>query len=306
MHAPRAAPWTPKKLLIMLYLLIVSLTWAFSFGLIKDNLAGVDANFVAFVRILLSFILFIPFLRLKNIDRRFAIKLALIGLIQYGVMYIAYIYSFRFLEAHQVAFFTVFTPLYITLLHDSLEKRFHPIFLLSAFLAVLGMGIVVYRNIGPGNLLPGFLLVQASNICFAAGQVFYKREMQERKDIQDKEVFALLYAGALFITALSAGVSGAWKRPVLTAGQWLTLVYLGVIASGVCFFLWNYGAKKTNIGALAVFNNVKVPLAVAVSILFFNERGDIPGLLIGGVLIAIALVANEIILKSRAGLAGKE
>ena len=44
-------------------LFIVSLIWAFSFGLIKDRLAGLDANFVAAARLLISLLIFLPFLR---------------------------------------------------------------------------------------------------------------------------------------------------------------------------------------------------------------------------------------------------
>ncbi|MFC1851208.1 EamA family transporter [candidate division CSSED10-310 bacterium] len=50
----------------MVYLIIVSLVWAFSFGLIKGNLTDLDSNFVAFARLLISFIIFLPWLRLKR------------------------------------------------------------------------------------------------------------------------------------------------------------------------------------------------------------------------------------------------
>jgi drug/metabolite transporter (DMT)-like permease len=196
-----------------------------------------------------------------------------------------------------VAIFTVFTPLYITLLNDILKRRFHPLFLFSALLAVVGMGIVVMVKIGRGAFLAGFLLVQVSNICFACGQVLYKREMNRRKGIKDRHIFALLYFGALVITALGAGITTEWKNLSLDTSQLLTLLYLGVLASGICFFLWNYGARKTNIGALSVFNNIKVPLAVTCSILFFHEKGDIPRLIIGGGIIIAALFINEFILK---------
>ncbi|MFM7261548.1 MAG: hypothetical protein ACKO3W_13190, partial [bacterium] len=49
----------------------------------------------------------------------------------------------------------------------------------------------------------------------------------------------------------------------LTTPQWLTLIYLGVGASGVGFFLWNVGATKVAPATLAVMNNAKVPLGVA-------------------------------------------
>lgn len=44
----------------MIYLWIVSLVWAFSFGMIKGQLAGLDATLVAAIRLLLATITFYP------------------------------------------------------------------------------------------------------------------------------------------------------------------------------------------------------------------------------------------------------
>jgi len=72
----------------------------------------------------------------------------------------------------------------------------------------------------------------------------------------------------------------------------LVLLYLGLLASGVGFFLWNVGATRVEAGILAVFNNVKIPLAVLVSLLFFREHADWLRLLCGGGIIALALWLN--------------
>src|SRR5664279_5131974 len=119
-------------------LFIVSLIWAFSFGLIKDRLSGLDANFVAAARLLISLLVFLPFLRPGKLPRKLGLRLTAIGALQYGVMYITYIASFRFLKAYEVALFTIFTPLYVTLFNDLFARRFKPLNLLTASLAVLG------------------------------------------------------------------------------------------------------------------------------------------------------------------------
>ena len=90
-------------------------------------------------------------------------------------MYVFYIQSFRFLAAHQVALFTIFTPLYVAAAADLLEKRFRPLHLWTALLAVAGTAVIVYSGLGSAGLLAGFVLVQASNLCFALGQVLYRR-----------------------------------------------------------------------------------------------------------------------------------
>jgi drug/metabolite transporter (DMT)-like permease len=284
----------------VIYLIVVSFVWAFSFGLIKTHLSGFDPNFISCCRMLISFVLFVPFFRLKDLSAKNTAFLATIGMIQYGLMYITYISSFQFLKAYQVALFTIFTPLFVTLVNDFFQRRFTPLFLITALLAILGTAVIVFREIHQSDFRTGFVLVQASNLCFALGQILYRKVMQEQKGSKDSQVFGLLYFGALLVTFPAAAYSTDWSIPALNSSQMLTLLYLGLLPSGICFFLWNLGARKTNAGFLAVANNLKVPLAVACSMIFFHERGNVQRLLVGGAIIVGSLILNELALQRRA------
>lgn len=268
----------------MLHLLVVSLLWAFSFGLIKRHLAGVDATFVAAARLGLALLVFLPFLRGRGLPRRTALALVGIGALQFGVMYIGYIESFRFLHGYEVALFTLTTPIFVTLLADALDRTFRWPALAAALLAVVAAALVVKRSSQP---LAGVALVQLSNLAFAAGQVAYKRLRARQPAIQDRDVFALLYAGA-FAVALAAMLLKA-PTVALTPPRVWTLLYLGGLASGLGFFLWNVGATRVGTGTLAVMNNAKVPLAVAVSLLAFQEPAEI-----GPLLLSLALLGGAV------------
>jgi drug/metabolite transporter (DMT)-like permease len=111
--------------------------------------------------------------------------------------------------------------------------------------------------------------------------------------VKDFEVFGILYFGAAILTAISTLVFVPISSITLTAKQAWTLLYLGAIASGVSFFLWNLGARKVNAGALALFNDLKIPLAVFVSLVVFGENTNIPRLLLGGGIMIAALIINE-------------
>ena len=54
---------------------------------------------------------------------RQTLLLLLIGAVQFGLMYICYNESFVYLQAHEVALCTVFTPVYVLLLHDARHRR---------------------------------------------------------------------------------------------------------------------------------------------------------------------------------------
>lgn len=276
----------------MALLLLTSFIWAFSFGLVKMYLGGLDASFVAAVRLALACLLFLPLLKPRKISLAMTWRLFMIGMVQFGLMYVFYIQSFRFLAAYQVALFTIFTPIFVALADDLLEKRFSPLYFWTALLAVAGTAVIVYSGLGKAGLLAGFLLVQASNLCFALGQVFYRRLLPANKSWQDRDGFAWLYLGGTAAALLAMLFFSGPLDLSLSASQLLVLLYLGLLASGVGFFLWNVGATRVEAGILAVFNNVKVPLAVLVSLLFFKEHGNWLRLLSGGGIIALAIWLN--------------
>jgi drug/metabolite transporter (DMT)-like permease len=276
------------------YLLFVSLVWAFSFGIIKDNLAVIDPNFIAFARLLIALLAFLPFLRLKGLPVKLALRLGLTGMLQYGLMYISYQYAFGYLKAYEVALFTILTPIYIALINNFMRRHFYWLPVLTALLAVAGAAVVEQASLSQGGVVLGFLIVQVSNICFAFGQVYYKELTSQHPEIKDYQVFGLLYLGGVALTALSTIVFTKWQTVTFTTTQLLSLLYLGLIASGVCFFLWNFAARKVNIGALAIFNNLKIPLAIAVSLIFFQEKANLPSLLTGGLIMLAALLINEV------------
>jgi drug/metabolite transporter (DMT)-like permease len=76
----------------------------------------------------------------------------------------------------------------------------------------------------------------------------------------------------------------------LSLDESLVILYLGLVASGVGFFLWNYGASRVPAAVLAVMNNAKTPLGLVVSLVVFGESVRLARVLVGGVLIVLATV----------------
>lgn len=274
-------------------LILVSLIWAFSFGLIKGRLAGLDATGVAVVRLLIASAVFAPFLQWRGVRPAVIFPLAAIGAIQFGAMYIFYLEAFAHLHAFEVALFTIFTPLYLTLLEAVAERSLNWHYLGAALLAIVGAALILWTPVRPEGLLNGFLLVQGSNLAFAVGQFAYRRLRGKVKVTSEASVFGWLYLGALAATSVASLITTDWSGFRPNGEQWLTLVYLGAIASGAGFFLWNVGATQVNAGLLAVFNNAKVPLGVACSLVFFGEQADLVKLALSLVLLGIALAWSE-------------
>jgi len=275
----------------MALLLLVSVLWAFSFGLIKHLSVGFDGAFISAARLALALLVFLPFLRLRGLAPRTATALAGIGAVQFGLMYLAYNESFRFLKSHEIAVLTLTTPVFVTLLADVFDRTFRVRALVAAFVAVLAGAAIVVQSTPTADTVTGIVLIQLSNFAFALGQVLYRRLRAIEGDIRDRDVFGLLYLGALAVTLPVSLARTDFAALPFTSGNVAILAYLGLVASGLGFFLWNLGATRVTAATLAVMNNAKIPLAVACSLLVFGETASAPrlfALLAGGALLVLA------------------
>lgn len=238
------------------------------------------------MRLALATCVFVPFLR--RVPARHLLRLLLIGGIQFGAMYICYNGSFVYLQSYEVALFTVFTPVYVTLLHDAQQRKLSWHALWATLLATVGAAVVLWPRGSILSSVCGFLLVQGANVCFAVGQLAYRAWAREADRPDDCAVMGWLFLGGMLVTLpYSMLAVPAWSV-ALTKWQMAAIVYLGVMASGVGFFLWNAGARRTSAAVLAVCNNLKIPLAAVVSLLVFGGKADPMPLLVGVVLFAAA------------------
>lgn len=182
-----------------------------------------------------------------------------------------------------------------------MKKQLPPLHLAAAILAAIGGAGILWKEYSAGNgVFTGIVLVQLSNLCFAAGQIAYISLKNSRFGRSEASCFAYAYAGALLVTLPSGLPSGLSCWQGISAVQWWLLAYLGVIASGVCFFLWNYGARRVTPVKLAVMNNLKIPLSALTSLLLFREHPNMFLLFIGCLLILSSFLIAPIPFKKTA------
>ena len=252
----------------MHYLVAVTFLWAFSFPLIGYFISGqMDVNFAAFFRVFLAFLIFVPFLNFK-IKNSFKIKLMIIGALQIGIMYLFYYRAFAFISVSEVALFTIFTPFYVSLIYDLFSKRFRVLYIWSILLCVLGAAILKYGKINPDFWL-GFFWVQGANLVFGAGQSLYKVLLEKNKNINQRSIFGYFHLGAMIVTGISFLIMGDFNNLPKTFSSWVVLIYLGIIASGIGYLLWNKGAVMVDSGFLAIMNNALIPAAIVVDLIFY-------------------------------------
>ncbi|WP_258240244.1 EamA family transporter [Pseudidiomarina homiensis] len=273
----------------------VTLLWAASFSLIGEFLAGrVDGYIAVFIRMALALLLFLPLWRPRRLPLTKQLALAGIGAIQIGVMYLLLYHAFLYLSVAEVLLFTIFTPLYVTLIDDVIFQRKHlPLrWWLAAGLAVLGAAVIRFNTLSDSYLY-GFLLIQGANLCFAAGQVFYKR-LPLGNARNQVHVFALFFIGATLVTGLAMLAFANVEMQPTNVLQWGILLWLGLAASGLGYLAWNLGAKRVNTAQLATMNNMLIPAGLLVNFVFWGQDVDWLRLALGA-----AILASSVYLASR-------
>ena len=273
----------------MALLIITTILWAFSFSLIGEYLAGsVDSYFSVLMRVGLAALVFLPFLRTRGQSLKTILLYMLVGAMQLGIMYLFSFRAYVYLSVSEFLLFTVLTPLYITLIYDLLSRRrLRWGYLLSAALAVIGAAIIRYDKVSD-HFWTGLMFVQLANISFAIGMVGYKRLMETRP-MPQHNAFAWFYMGAASVAGAAWFLLGNPQTLPTTSVQWSVLVWLGVVASGLGYFMWNYGATQVDAGTLGIMNNVHVPAGLLVNLAIWQEQPHWPSFLIGGTVILASL-----------------
>ena len=267
----------------MIYLIIVSILWSFSFGIIKYGLSEVDSSYISFIRSVIA-LLFFSSISIYNI-KKFALDLKLIsiGALQFGFMYIFYIQSYAYLPAYLIATFTITTPIFIGLAskfiaHQSISKN--GIYAIS--LVIIGSFLMRINFVNPLDYWIGFLLIQFANLFFASGQILFKEWKIKNDGTDILHNFSQMFLGATLVTSLFYLFSSSGSNQ-LSSENLFALIFLGLISTGLGFLFWNLGSLKVTNDKLAVMNNLIIPIAILNSYFIFGEQIDsstfVPGMI---------------------------
>lgn len=268
----------------MLYLIIATICFSLSFGLIKSQLSTLPSDYVVMLRLMFAILIFVPFFR--KFDFKTHLKAYLIGIIQFGIMYVAFLNAFKYLQGNEVALLTTTTPIFVAIWATLFGDKFKFVYILCILMSVFGAGIIVWQNLEFSQIVKGVLLMETSNCTFALGQVLWRNFIPEKT--KSENLMATAYLGA-FSLILPLVIINNELSTQLTHLQILSILYLGIVPTGIGFFLWNKGAKLVKSTTLAIMNNLKIPFGVLFSILIFQEKINLINFLIGTSVILLAI-----------------
>ncbi|HIG87472.1 MAG TPA: hypothetical protein EYQ25_10550 [Planctomycetes bacterium] len=250
-------------------LLIATLLWTLPFGLIPRYLLEVDPDVLAITRLGLGAVALT--LLIGGRATRPRTSWLLVGAIQFGVCYGAYLRAYQFLPGHAIALLTSTTPLWVLILNRQ-GHLWRGRSLLAVVLAVSGAILLSIADLDPDpDWWIGVAWTQLANLAFAYGQLRWRAAgNHERQQPMATHAWMLL-AGALVLTPLAL-MDFPGRLDQIDGKGIGALLYLGIGATGLGFYLWNEGARQVSVSRLAVMNNLKAPLAALVAVWVFGEE----------------------------------
>ena len=276
----------------MFYLIITTVIWSLSFSLIGNTLSpDINSWSLAFSRSAIACILFSRWINFK-IPISYIIKIIFIGALQIGIMYILYLNAFSYTSVQRILLFTITTPFYVTMISQIINKEIKLFAFFITLLSIVGALIIRMTDFDTSDFI-GLILVQLANLCFASGQVLYKAMKADSKISTNVYTdFSFFFIGASLITFIGLIVSPVSYTYPNTISQWFLVLWLGVGASGIGYYFWNYGATKVNVETLATMNNLVIPLGLFIEIIFFSGSYDFETFVIGTVIIISSIVTS--------------
>lgn len=287
-----------KKILYHLIAVVVALTWGCTFVnskiLILHGMSPEEIFTVRFIIAYLCIWIFTP-RRLFADNLRDEARMALLGITGGSLYFVAENTAIGISYVNNVSFIVCTAPLATTLLAIAIFRDVHATWkiIAASILAVLGVGMVIFNGHFVLHLNPlGDALALCACLCWAVYSLLLRGVSQRYGAVFiTRKVF---FYGLL--TMLPFFAVKPWTFPIAKftdTAVWGNLLFLGLVASYICFLLWSWVTKK--IGALKTTNYVYLnPIStVVVSAIFLDEPMK-PMSFIGSLLIlAGVFVANR-------------
>lgn len=266
-----------------------TLIWGTSFVILKSTLDNIGTFWIMSIRFTVSALL----LGLAANHKLFKMdKQVFRGSVMMGfclaTAYIVQTYGLKYTTPGKNAFLTATYCVLVPFMAWGIYKR-RPTAanIIAALLCITGIGFVSLSDISGG--------VNIGDVLTLCCGVFYGLQIIMMEQYAGK-CDALSISTVQFAAAALACWVGAliFEQPPqnLPGGAWLSIAYLSVMCTAVCFFLQAWGMKYTPSSTTAVIMTLESVFGTLISIIFYHEQMTFK-LVLGFVLIFVSVLISE-------------
>lgn len=279
-------------------LLLTAAVWGFAFVVVKDSLDYVGSVYMVAIRFSIAAIgLAIIFCkRLKKIDKKHLLMGGVTGLFLF-LAYLVQTIGCSYTTAGKNAFLTTIYVILIPLIAWPLyKKRPHWHVFVAAGLSLTGIGLLALGGDDISGINIGDILTLLCGLFFALHILWTEKCNKEGCDTIIITMLQFAFA-AFFGWILAPFMDGAFPIVAIkTPKVILSMLYLGLFSSMICFSLQNIGLKYVQSSLASLFLSFESVFGVLFSTIFLHETLTLK-MAVGCALIFSAIVIAECLKK---------
>lgn len=277
-------------------LVLTAALWGFAFVVVKDSLDFVGPTWMVAIRFSIAAVCFglIFIKRFKNVNKNVFIHGCFLGVLLF-LGYLTQTIGCKFTTAGKNAFLTTFYVILVPLIGWPVFKKRPGWYVwAAAVVALAGIGLLALDGEKAWYIMNrGDALTLICGIFFAlhiiAGSFFVKKE-----DVILLTFFQFAASGILGFM-LAPFLDGNFDASLVkNSSVVVSMLYLGIFSSMVCFVLQNVGLKYVPSALASLFLSLESVFGVLSSCIFLGERLSLK-MLVGCSLIFSAIVLAEVI-----------
>ncbi len=269
-------------------LLITTLIWGSSFVILKNTLDSISTLYVLAFRFTGATVLMalIGIRELKKLDRAYITGGVVMGLFLFSA-YVLQTYGLTMTTPGKNAFLTSTYCIMVPFFYWAYKKRRPDRYNVSAaFMCIVAVGLISLSSEFKVNL--GDLLT----VCCG---VFYAMHIIATAEVSEGRSAVMLSMVQFAVAAVLSWICALAREPFPTGvptGAALSIVYLCVMCTAVCFLCQTIGQKYTPPSQVAVLMTLESVFGALVSVIFYREVVSLR-LFFGFLLMFIALLVSE-------------
>ena len=281
-------------------LLITILIWGTTFIATKVLLRQVGPLQLTLLRFVIAFAALAPFaarqgFRLKDV---FNPVFLLFGLTGTALYYALQNLGMSYTSVSSTSLILSIVPVLTAVLAVIfLKEKLSPLRIVGIGLVTLGMVLVAISSTGSSEESPNPLL--GNLLVFACAVSWAVYTIQGRKMVGTYPALVMTTAstgaGVLFLLPFSGWEAAVSGLPHFTASGLVLMLYLGIVASALTMFLWNYALHYLSASVASTYINL-VPIIGVASAYLLGEKPPLLQLVGGALAITGVLISS---LKSR-------
>lgn len=264
----------------------------------KGITGTIEPEFVLLIRAMIaSFVYLIWILirnkRLKKIDKKDLPYFVLLGLLNIPMNQFLFLKGVSLTSAPNVALAYAMTPAFVLVIAMIfLKEQVTAKKIAGVLIAIIGAFIILLQtglNIDSDGF-KGDLMALTASFSWGLYTVIGKRISTKYGAIFTTGM-AMFFGLALYLPMFFI-MNIEYNFAQISSINWMQLIYLGAITSGVAYALWYYALTKIEASKISVYNNLQPVLTTLLSVIFFATPITLP-FIFGGLLIIAGVTITQ-------------